>query len=166
MADKLLIEIPEGYSGIDTEKSDFEKGIIVFKKKQEVPWKDRIHVITGFYIDGSSKILEATEMNNCSNQSPSDRNVFATEEQAKSMLAMAQLSQIIANDKRFGGPITGAEWSYAHLTKYIINRIDNTVGYTRYTSNCYFFLAFHTEEQAKLFLEENEDLIKQYYMLD
>ena len=30
---------------------------------------------------------------------------------------------------------------------------------------CYNFLAFHTEKQAKLFLEENEDLVKDYYML-
>jgi len=163
MADKLLIEIPEGFSGIDMEKSDFDKGIIVFKKKQEVPWKDNHPMVNGYYIDTDNDLIKQSSR---ITWRTSNRNIFATEEQAKSAQAMAELSQIIANDKRFGGPITGTEWSYAHLTKYIINRIDNTVGYTRYTSNCYFFLAFHTEEQARLFLEENEDLIRQYYMLD
>jgi hypothetical protein len=163
MADRLLIEIPEGYSGIDMEKSDFDKGIIVFKKKQTTPWKDNDPEVNGFYIDRDNELIQQTSRIKWVER---NRNIFATEKQAKSMQAMAELSQIIANDKRFGGPITGTEWSYAHLTKYIINRIDNTVGYTRYTSNCYFFLAFHTEEQAQLFLEENEDLIKQYYMLD
>lgn len=163
MADKLLIEIPEGYSGIDMEKSDFDKGIIVFKKKQTIPWKDSDPEINGFYITTDNELLQQKSRIKWVER---NHNVFATEEQAKSVQAMAELSQIIANDERFGGPITGVEWSYAHYTKYIINRIDNTVGYTRYNSNCYFFLAFHTEEQAKLFLEEYEDLIKQYYMLD
>lgn len=163
MADRLLIEIPEGYSGIDMEKSDFDKGIIVFKKKQKVSWKDSDPKINGFYIDDDNRIIPQESSIKWVKR---NRNIFATEKQAKSMQAMAELSQIMANDERFGGPITGVEWSYAKYTKYIINRIDNIVGYTRYTSNCYFFLAFHTEEQAQLFLEENEDLIKQYYMLD
>lgn len=163
MADKLLIEIPEGYSGIDMEKSDFDNGIIVFKKKQVIPWKDSDPQINGFFINDDNRIVEQTTSIKWLKR---NRNIFATEKQAKSVQAMAELSQIMANDKRFGRPIEEVEWSYAHLTKYIINRIDNTVGYTRYTSNCYFFLAFHTEEQAKLFLEENEDLIKQYYMID
>ena len=30
----------------------------------------------------------------------------------------------------------------------------------------YKFLAFHTKEQAELFLQENEDLVKDYYMID
>jgi len=163
MADKLLIEIPEGYSGIDVEKSDFDKGIIIFKKRQEVPWKDNNPGINGFYIDDDNRIIHQESSIKWIER---NRNIFATEEEAKSAQAMAELSQIIANDRRFGGPITGVEWSYAKYTKYIINRIDNTVGYTRYTNNCYFFLAFHTEEQARLFLEENEDLIKKYYMID
>lgn len=162
MADRLLIEIPEGYSGIDMKKSDFDKGIIVFKKKQKTPWKDSNPEVNGFYIDDDNRIIHQESSIKWIKR---NRNIFATEEEAKSAQAMAELSQIMANDKRFGRPIEGVEWSYAHLTKYIINRIDNTVGYTRYTGNCYFFLAFHTEEQAKLFLEENEDLIKQYYML-
>ncbi|WP_287385597.1 hypothetical protein [Lachnospira sp.] len=163
MADRLLIEIPEGYSGIDIEKSDFDKGIIVFKKKQEIPWEDSDPDVKGFYIDDDNRIIHQKSSIRWIKR---NRNIFATEEQARSAQAMAELSQIIANDERFGGPITGVEWSYAHCTKYIITRIDSTVGYQRYTNNCYFFLAFHTEEQARLFLEENEDLIKQYYMID
>ena len=32
--------------------------------------------------------------------------------------------------------------------------------------NTYCFLAFHTEEQRELFLEENEDLVRDYLMLE
>ena len=162
MADKLLIEIPEGYSGIDEERSDFDKGVIILKKEESKVWRYKNVPISGFSLRTDSSIIPNQGVQgNCF-----DRNIFYSKEQAESARAMAELSQIIANDRRFGGPITGVEWSYAHLTKYIINRIDNTVGYTRYTNNCYFFLAFHTEEQARLFLEENEDLIKKYYMID
>ena len=158
--DKLLIEIPEGFSGIDTEKSDFDNGIIVFKKKAVVPWKDNDPEVNGFYITTDNVIIK---QNSSIKWVERNHNIFATEEQARSAQAMAELSQIIAHDERFGGPITGVEWSYINYAKYVITRIDNTVGYTLQTNRCYFFLAFHTEEQARLFLEENEDLIRQYY---
>ena len=47
---------------------------------------------------------------------------------------------------------------------YVILKVRNILVIT--TSYRYEYLAFHTEEQAKLFLEENEDLIKDYYMMD
>ena len=84
--DKLLIEIPEGCSGIDIEKSDLDKGIIIFKKKQEFSWKDNAHIIEGFYIDNSSRIIKVSKGSGCTNQYSQDRNVFATEKQAKSII--------------------------------------------------------------------------------
>ena len=77
---------------------------------------------------------------------------------------MARISQIIANDKRFGGPITDEEWYDPDLEKYTIYREINSVrrgcNFTLYT-----FLAFHTESQRDLFFEENEDLLKNYLIL-
>ena len=163
MADKLLIDIPEGYSGIDMEKSDFDKGIIVFKKKQKIPWKDDRPEINGFYIDDDNRIIHQESSIKWVER---NRNIFAIERQAKSAQAMAELSQIIANDQRFGGPLTDEEWTRSSYKKYVIIRGDGHVEVVAHFTYCYFFLAFHTEDQAKLFLEENRDLIERYYMLD
>ena len=75
---------------------------------------------------------------------------------------MARISQIMANDNRFGGTITDEEWNYDR--KYVIIRRGTKLGVE--TKYCYEYLAFHTNEQAELFLSENEDLIKDYYMID
>ena len=93
------------------------------------------------------------------------KGVFATEKQAKSALAMAQLSQIIANDERFGKPITDEEWNNKANLKFVIYR-ENSKIKTGFLFDYYTFLAFHTESQRDLFLEENEDLIRQYFMLN
>ena len=93
-----------------------------------------------------------------------NHNVFATEKQAKSAFAMAQISQIMANDERFGGVVTDKEW-HSRSLKYIIERQDTNIKKIIAIS-CYSFLAFHTSEQRDLFLKEYKDLIKDYLMLD
>lgn len=122
-------------------------------------WRDNEYkTISGYYTHSDSRITYSKDHNN----TKENYNIFATEKQAKSALAMARISQIMANDERFGGVITDEEWNT--YKNYIIIRIGNNLGIeTRY---CYEYLAFHTKEQAELFLEENEDLIKDYYMLD
>ncbi len=77
---------------------------------------------------------------------------------------MAQLSQIMANDKRFGGPISDEEWADIESEKYVIDRFNNKIQLVSYY-NAWYFLAFRTKKQRDLFYKENEDLIKQYYML-
>lgn len=94
----------------------------------------------------------------------SPKNVlFSGWKQAKSALAFAKLSQVIRNNKTFGGIISDSEWDSDSI-KYTIIRIGNNI-ICDHTYNRYTFLAFHTEEQRDLFLEENIELIKQYYML-
>ena len=162
MKEKIItIPIPEGYD--DAELVD---GKIVFKKKEVLPWRKRAHILTGYFVSPNSCIVQIDEKDKCFSSDKHNQNIFATEKQAKSMLAMAQLSQIIANDERFGGPLTDEEWTRCSYIKYVIIRGYRHVEVTAHFDYCYFFLAFHTEEQAKLFLEENKDLIKQYYMLD
>lgn len=91
-------------------------------------------------------------------------DVFATEEQAKSALAMARISQLMAHDERYGGVITEDEWANDY-TKYCVGKRGNRLW--RFTEiNLNFFLAFHTEEQCDLFLSENEQLVKDYLMID
>jgi len=121
-------------------------------------WRDKEDAeVNGYYIYSDSHIVKHSGYNSIINH-----NLFATKKQAKSALAMAYISQIMANDERFGGVVTDEEWinkSWTTIIK-IDNKltISNRFGYT--------FLAFHTMEQANLFLQENEDLVKAYYMMD
>ena len=93
------------------------------------------------------------------------KDVFATEKLAKSALAMAQISQIMANDKRFGGMITDEEWKDESLRKIVIDNTNKGLFLDAYYIRKYF-LAFHTMEQRDLFLKENEQLVKDYLMID
>lgn len=155
----ITITIPDGYDDID--KKALAEGKISFIKTKPTPWRKTEHNISGFYVDNNSCISVMGPVANI----PANKNLFVSRDQARAMLAMAQLSQIIANDKRFGEPITEEEWKDATVCKRLIirqnDRITTDYGYLNYC-----FLAFHTVEQRDLFLEENEDLIKQYYMLN
>ena len=115
--------------------------------------------INGYYINSDSHIVKHSGYN-----ADINHNLFATEKQAKSALAMARISQIMANDKRFGGIVTDEEWGNNVPCYYVILKVRNILVIT--TSYRYEYLGFHTMEQANLFLEENEDLVKDYYMLD
>ena len=133
------------------------------EQPQEQPkrWRDdESATICGFSITMDSEIKQADGLNNCHN-----RDIFATEKQAKSALAMAQISQIMANDPRFGGFVTNEEWEDSTVDKFIIYRGGNNIR-TDFANLSYEFLAFHTEEQCDLFLEENEDLVRYYFMLN
>ena len=156
---ELKIEVPKGYE-IDKEKSTFEK--IVFKKKEPTRWRDNknARIEEGYYLDAGK--VEKVEHDPFYTIGYYD--VFATEKQAKSSLAMAQISQIMANDERFGGVVTDKEWETG-IPKFTICRYNNEIGFFVRFCN-YEFLSFHTEEQCDLFLEENEDLVKDYLMID
>ena len=156
MTREIKITPPEEYE-IDRENSTFD--CIKFTPVEK-RWRYTIYHIVGYYINDCSKIVKTSCGNNLFNY-----NVFATEKQAKSALAMAQISQIMANDERFGGVVTDEEWNSGESLLYVIERYKNEIT----TSNCYHgynFLAFHTREQRDLFLKENKDLVKDYLMID
>lgn len=154
---ELKITPPEGFE-IDKENSTFE--CIKFKPITK-RWRDTNPIIGGYYIAGNNifPYYEGTTWDF------GNRNVFATEKQAKSALAMAQISQIMANDERFGGVVTDKEFEDDNVWKYAIARNRNRIVFCQ---NCRSdsFLSFHTSEQRDLFLEENEDLVKDYLMID
>jgi hypothetical protein len=163
---EIKISVHDGYE-IDKEKSTFE--CIKFKPiKSKFSNYDGKYRINGYYIsDCSSSIMPynihmTAECYNCK----SNKNIFATEKQAKSALAMAQISQIIANDERFGGVITDEEFNDKNKWIYAINRDQNTIRTYEGTHGLDHFLSFHTLEQRDLFLKENEDLVKDYLMID
>jgi len=111
----------------------------------------------GFYINNTSEIIgiDVKENRNVNN-----KNVFRAEKEAKSALAMAQLSHIIwvAN---------GCEelnWSDAFTSKYVISRVSNRIDMD-FFDNSYRFLAFKTSVIRDKVYEENKQLIHDYLMI-
>lgn len=156
MEKEIKITPPEGYE-IDKENSTFE--CIRFKPIIK-RWRYSNPKVSGFYLGGNT-IHHYPQFD----WQDGNLNVFATDKQAKSALAMAQISQIMANDKRFGGPVTDEEWNNFIIGKYVLYKCKDTIT-TSVNHTTYRFLAFHTENQRDLFLKENEDLVKDYLMMD
>lgn len=135
-----------------------DKEIIVLRKKKPTPkWED-LKRISGYYIVENCIIRSATNVTT----NGENKNVFLTEKHAKSVLAMAQISQLIPF---YGGEITDKEWKDSDMKKYVITRDGNEIrsvaNYTRHE-----FLAFHTSEQRDEFLKNNEQLVKDYLMIE
>lgn len=152
---EIKIQVPEGYE-IDKQKSTFEK--IVFKKIDPSWRNNHRNGVDGYTINCDKRVAWSASSSN------QNHFVFKTEKQAASALAMARISQIIANDERFGGPITDEEWNDLNLSKYTIERHNSNM-VTDQHNYFYQFLAFHTATQRDLFLEENEDLVRDYLMV-
>lgn len=113
----------------------------------------------GFYINNASDIFHIRDITITDD---SCRNVATSEKIAKSMLSMAMISQLMLY---YGGEITDEEWEDGTIPKHIISRsnscIKSDVVYLYYN-----FLAFHTAEQRDDFLKYNEQLVKDYLMID
>jgi hypothetical protein len=135
--------------------------VIVEEVEEPKFWSDdKSNTFGGFFIDAYGGIIEVSKLPN----TVSNYNIFATEKQAKSVLAMARISQIMANDiENFGGVITDEEWNNAEW-KYIIYRDGCSISTTAIMSD-YSFLAFHTEKQRDLFIEKYPQLVKDYLMI-
>lgn len=119
---------------------------------------DNNKIISGYFISSAdSKIIKYGKAT-CKK---SHQNVIASEKVAKSMLAMATISQLMPY---YGGAITDEEWKDGSTTKYTISRFKHTLEGLSF--NTYYFLAFHTKEQRDNFLKYNEQLVKDYLMID
>ena len=149
MKKEIKIQIPEDME-IDWENSTFET--IILKPKQSP-------TIHGYIIDDTnSNIYYYTGPN-----TKDKRNVFKTKQQAKSALAMAQITQIMENNPEYGGIVTDKEWKYNQSYKYIINRYQNKIEYDTVIYQ-WHLLAFHTGEQRNKFYNDHKTLIKDYLM--
>ena len=134
-----------------------DEEIIVLRKKPKYPkWAD-LKEIRGVFINNKSNLETVGRFR----LSQIDKNVFLTGKHAKSALAMAQISQLMPY---YGGEITDEEWGNSS-PKYIIDRYGNMINITFHT-NAYYFLAFHTKEQRDAFLKNNEQLVKDYLMIE
>lgn len=113
--------------------------------------------IRGAYIGPDSKIFSIYDI-----ASKHNMNIAASEKVAKSMLAMAMISQLMPY---YGGEVTDEEWYNINLLKHCITCRNNKV-YKEGLGQLRVFLAFHTSEQRDEFLKYNEQLVKDYLMID
>lgn len=119
---------------------------------------DTSTTIKGYYIGAVSGIITITHGMPADN---STRNITASEKVAKSMLAMAMISQLMPY---YGGAITDEEWENDDMKYNIFTLKSQVICGITYNNNV--FLAFHTAEQRDNFLKYNEQLVKDYLMLD
>ena len=156
---ELRVEVPQGYE-IDKENSTFE--CIKFKPIRDIrTTEDLIETggrITGYWINAYAELCKSYNL--C--YSENSNNVFFSEKEAKSALAMAQISQLMPY---YGGAITDEEWINNTIYKYVIERINGKIC-KGCSVTAYYYIAFHTIEQRARFLENNEQLVKDYLMLD
>lgn len=128
-----LVIVKECLSWLDTHKKDrFEQFLINNYDKPEG------HIITL-----------------CNARYPS------TPELALQQYAFAQISHILKNDFSYGGMINNAEWNDYNIDKYCIYAWANEICIKKFKKHRHF-LAFHSEEAARRFLEEYPEFVKQY----
>lgn len=114
--------------------------------------------IKGYVVDGHSCINSISEIQACY----LDKHIAASEKVARSMLAMAMISQLMPY---YGGEITDEEWGKSANNKYTIEKLSGKIHKGAYCI-AYCFLAFHTSKQRDEFLKYNEQLVKDYLMID
>ncbi len=119
-------------------------------KKEVKSWKD-LEKVEGYWVDDESDIQYHYDTTDSCN-----RNFWATEEQAKASIAMAQLSQLM---KYYNGDWV-ADWEDRNQIKYTLHLDKNKIG-RHATRDINEFLTFKTSEIRDTFLENHRDLIEQ-----
>ena len=150
MEKTIKITPPEGYE-VDKKKSTFEE--IVFKKIENslpMSWEE-LGVIEGSFVSSNS-IIDDLCMTNAVDI---NQNLFPTKEEAKAMLAMAQLCQL--RDRWNDG--WKPDWEDGTV-KYCIVSFKNVVYKDSYY-NTSTPMAFETEELRDKFMETFKDLLEE-----
>lgn len=151
----IQITIPDGCEVQIVRKEEKKEPVI--KTYQDLI--DNRIKISGYWITGSSHLEQYQQ---CI-LTEDERNLAASEKIAKSMLAMAMISQLMPY---YGGEIAEGEWEDSTKYKYIIVLNKGKITKREWTTCNYYFLAFHTAEQCDEFLKYNEQLVKDYLMID
>ena len=160
--ESISIEVPDGYE-IDSEKSTFTN--IVFKpivSKCPKSWEDAFigGSICGYLVNVLSDVKEVKVGRFASYVA---KKVFKTENQAKSALAYAQIMQLMALPCYNGDWIP--DWENRNEVKYFPYRANNIIlsgiVYTEFQH-----IAFKSYNIYKDFLENHEDLLRQYFEMD
>lgn len=162
MDNSIQIDIPKGYI-LDIENTDFQKGIVKLKKvKIAKNWED-LGFIEGFRIDSDSEIIKLSKRSTLLEY---NKNIFASEKYAKSALAFAQLSQVY----EFGDyNIIDYKVPTPYAKYYIIyNAGDKKYYPCGPSTGCSIKgpFTFKTKISALEFIENNKDLLDDYYMVN
>lgn len=142
----LKINVPEGFE-IDKDKSTFEE--IVFKPiKKELPktWED-LEKIEGYWVTQSCTVAKSASLTTIFN----NKNVFATEEQAKAAIALAQLTQLREVYRQGWVP---------SFPNHVIVQEKGEISTVRHDYRN-VFLSFQSREIRDQFLENFKDLIEE-----
>jgi translation initiation factor 2 beta subunit (eIF-2beta)/eIF-5 len=139
------------YNGSDEELKQLALQTFPELAEKELPksWEE-LEDVSGYYIDDNSKI--EFRRNHITHKS--NRNIFATKEQAEASIALAQLSQLmkVYNDGWVADWSNNAEGK--HCVWFSKNEIATDCSYSLSS-----FLAFKDAKTRDLFLENFRDLI-------
>ena len=142
MEKELKIRVPDGYE-IDNENSTFE--CIKYKKKYEIrTWFDYAQKYGDFSMEIYSKYS------------------FEDKKFINHLKAELKIKLLMPY---YGGEITMSEWKNPHISKSVITS-DNFTILRIATVHEYSLLAFHTYDERNDFLKYNEDIVKDYFMLN
>ena len=150
MEKTIKITPPEGYE-VDKEKSTFDK--IIFKKIENsfpMSWEE-LERVKGYYVSSDSDMLYCTYYPT----REATRNIFPSMEEAKAMLAMAQLCQL--RDRWNDG--WKADWEDGTV-KYCIGSFKNILRGYLYYDTC-TPMAFKSKELRDKFMETFKDLLEE-----
>ena len=156
----ITIKIPDGYE-IDTDNSTFTN--IVFKPieyKYPNSWDD---VFVDSKLNGYCISCGTVSQYFKDNASNIDSELFKTEKQAKSALAYAQITQLMALSC-YNGDWT-PDWENGLFDKYSLIRKDNTIELIL-RSDTFSPITFKSKDAQESFLKNHEDLLKQYFQMD
>lgn len=142
--------------GLKEADPEQRKLILKYLKEPKPDAWQELGVIKGHYVTHHAEISE--EVNGF--PAEANKNIFATEKQAKSALAAAQLSQYMAKVNEGWEP----DWSAVTSSKYCISRDANTTIVGVWTTT-YKWLSFKSKEVRDKFLQDHLDLIKTYFEL-
>jgi hypothetical protein len=143
------------YNGTDDELKELALQTYPEIAKKTLPksWEE-LEVIKGCYVSSFSKILDPIDNSVLS----LNYKVFKTENQAKSTLAMAKLSQLMAVYNDGWVP----DWKNTKQKKYIIYMLNDNIAVDWVYSQKYF-LSFKTENLREEFLENFKEDIETYF---
>ena len=114
--------------------------------------------IDGVYIASDSYIYKIGCICNYS-----EKGTFKTEKQAKSALAYAQLTQLMALPEYNGDWVP--DWRDKSQLKHCIKMDSMNIVFATFVT-CYSKLSFKSSEIRNRFLENNYDLLKEYFEMD
>lgn len=152
--EELKIEVPSGYE-IDKENSTFE--CIKFKEKEKgiKSWEDYMLIERATWELVKKTADRIQDLEYSLGRLFDDKTVRRIVAEYKIKILMFY----------YGGAFTEEEWNDNRITKYTIIRYREALRFPT-TSWEYSLLAFRTHNQRMSFLENNEQLVRDYLMLD